>query len=41
VGPNDTEEIDVKTRQDGIICTTEDDGLRVTTAEHTHFFEIV
>jgi hypothetical protein len=41
VGPNDTEEIDVKTRQDGIICNTEDDGLRVTTAEHTHFFEIV
>jgi len=41
VGPNDTEEIDVKSRQDGIMCTTEDDGLRVTTAEHTHFFEIV
>jgi hypothetical protein len=41
VGPNDTEEIDVKTRSDGIYCITEDDGLRVTTAENTHFFEIV
>lgn len=41
VGPNDTQVIEVKSRSDGISCTTEEDGLRVTTAEHTYFFEIV
>jgi Vps16, N-terminal region len=41
VGLNDTEIIEVKQRSDGIYCVTEDDGLRVFTAEHTYFLEIV
>ena len=41
VGPSETENIELRSRADGIYCTTEDDGLRVVTPDGTFFLELV
>jgi len=41
VGPNDHYMLDVKSRSDCLYCTTEEDGLRVLSAENTYFLEIL
>jgi hypothetical protein len=34
-------EIELKSTEFGIFCTTEDDGLRVVTPDNTFFLELV
>lgn len=41
VGPNETINVDIKSRSDGIYCCNEEDGLRVMTSEQTYFLELV